>query len=412
MTQKKKIIHIIQSLENGGCENMLLRTLPLLQDFEHKIITLKTFGELTPKFVSAGITVETIHCRGFFDISGIRRLQKTVKEENPDIIITYLFHADMLGRLFLQLPFLSLRVKRSNPAPSIPPARGEMSKGQRGGRIPIIPFLRTTYNHPKYLTARILEWLTRPLVKQYLANSEAVKDFYVNNIGVRPEKITVIPNGIDIDYFDSIASDPELKKSLGIDQNDFVIICVANLHPNKGHQYLLEAFERLRTSSTTCHPGPDPGSSPKQKLKLLLVGDGTEKKNLQNQITNYQSKQNILFLGKRTDVPNLLKVSNLFVLPTLFEGQSNAILEAMATGIAVITTDIPENRTLIQSGVDGILVLQKNSSDLANNMAYLSLNIDTRRALAEKAREKIKQYFSLAQSAKKWEDNLMQILSL
>jgi len=384
MPQKKKIIHIIQSLENGGCENMLLRTLPLLQDFEHKIITLKTFGELTPKFVSAGIAVETIHCRGFFDISGIRRLQKTVKEENPDIIITYLFHADMLGRLALC----------------------------NISQTPIIPFLRTTYNHPKYLVARILEWLTRPLVNQYLANSEAVKNFYVDTIGVRPEKITVIPNGINIEYFNSITPDSELKKSLGIDPDDFVIICVANLHINKGHQYLLEAFERLRTSSTTCHPGPDPGSSPKQKLKLLLVGDGTEKKNLQNQITNYQSKQNILFLGKRTDVPNLLKVSNLFVLPTLFEGQSNAILEAMATGIAVITTDIPENRTLIQSGVDGILVLQKNSSDLANNMAYLSLNIDTRRALAEKAREKIKQYFSLAQSAKKWEDNLMQILSL
>src|SRR3989304_150337 len=60
MTQKKKIIHIIQSLENGGCENMLLRTLPLLQDFEHKIITLKKFGELTPKFVPSGITIETI----------------------------------------------------------------------------------------------------------------------------------------------------------------------------------------------------------------------------------------------------------------------------------------------------------------------------------------------------------------
>src|SRR3990167_5027030 len=442
MPQKKKIIHIIQSLENGGCENMLLRTLPLLQDFEHKIITLKTFGELTPKFVSAGITVETIHCRGFFDISGIRRLQKTVKEENPDIIITYLFHADMLGRLFLQLPFLSLRVKRSNPAPSIPPARGEMSKGQRGGRIPIIPFLRTTYNHPKYLTARILEWLTRPLVKQYLANSEAVKDFYVSHIGVRPEKITVIPNGIDVEYFDSIASDPKLKKSLGIDQNDFVIICVANLHPNKGHRYLLEAFEHLFIPilPADCHPGlppapfrgairaGDPGSIPsppsrldesakrvqggesKRGLKLLLVGDGEEKENLQNQIKNYQSKKNILFLGKRSDVPKLLKISNLFVLPTLFEGQSNAIMEAMATGLPIITTDIPENRVLIENNVSGILIPVQNSTILSQTIKQIRGNPTLSEQISEEAKTTIKNSFSLEKITKKWENALMEII--
>jgi len=75
MTQKKEILHIIQSLDNGGCENMLLRILPLLDDFEHKIITLKELGELASKFVSAGIAVETIHCNSLFDIPGILRLR-------------------------------------------------------------------------------------------------------------------------------------------------------------------------------------------------------------------------------------------------------------------------------------------------------------------------------------------------
>ncbi|HLC94402.1 MAG TPA: glycosyltransferase [Patescibacteria group bacterium] len=374
MTQKKKIIHIIQSLENGGCENMLLRTLPLLQDFEHKIITLKTFGELTPKFVSAGIAVETIHCRGFFDISGIRRLQKTVKEENPDIIITYLFHADMLGRLALC----------------------------NISQTPIIPFLRTTYNHPKYLVARILEWLTRPLVNQYLANSEAVKNFYVDTIGVRPEKITVIPNGINIEYFNSITPDSELKKSLGIDPDDFVIICVANLHINKGHQYLLEAFERLRTSSTTCHPGPDPGSSPKQKLKLLLVGDGEERKKLEQQIESYRSKNNILFLGKRSDVSNLLKISNLFILPTLFEGMSNAIMEAMACELPIITTGINENKELIENNQTGILVPTKSSEAIYKAIKTILENPELRKNLSKNAKLFIGESFSLNKIATEW----------
>jgi len=374
MPQKKKILHIIQSLENGGCENMLLRTLPLLDGFEHKIIALKEFGGLASKFVSVGIAVETLHYSGLFDISGIFRLRKLIREENPDIIITYLFHADMLVRLTL----------RSTT------------------KVPVIPFLRTTYNHPKYLVARILEWLTKPLVSQYLANSTAVKDFYVNNFGVAPEKITVIPNGIDIAYFDSIATDPELRKSLNIAPDDFVIICVANLASNKGHRYLLDAFEQLYSLPSP----PSQGGELKRGFKLLLVGDGTERKNLEQQIKNYQSKKNILFLGKRSDVPKFLKISNLFVLPTLFEGQSNAIMEAMAAGIAVITTDIPENRILIQNGIDGLLVQEKSSSDLAKQMAFLSDNNAIRSVLAGKAREKIERDFSLAQSAKKWENSL------
>jgi len=366
MTQKKKILHIIQSLNNGGCENMLLRTLPLLTDFEHIIITLKKLGELVPTFVSAGITVKTIHCDSFLNISGIFRLRKIVKEESPDIIITYLFHADMLGRLFLQTQ-----------------------------NTPIIPFLRTTYNHPKYLIARIMEWLTKPLVNHYLANSEAVKDFYIKHIGVSPEKITVIPNGIDIAYFNSITPDPELRKSLGIDQDDCVITCVANLHINKGHCYLLEAFESL-----SCH----------SHEKLLLVGDGDERKNLEQQIKHYQSKENILFLGKRGDVPKLLKISNLFVLPTLFEGQSNAIMEAMASGIPTITTDIPENRILVENNINGLLIPVQNSSSLAKKIQQLMENPEMRETITNNAKQTIQNSFPLEKIVKKWENILMETI--
>jgi len=362
MTQKKEILHIIQSLDNGGCENMLLRILPLLDDFEHKIITLKELGELASKFVSAGIAVETIHCNSLFDIPGILRLRELVREENPDVIITYLFHADMLGRLLL-------RTKHTL----------------------IIPFLRTTYNHPKYVIARILEWLTKPLVKKYLANSEAVKDFYVKNIGVQPEKITVIPNGIDIAYFDSITPDPELRKSLGIKPDDFVIICVANLHINKGHRYLLEAFEQLH--SLPSHPFQ--GGESKRGLKLILVGDGTERKNLEQQIKNYQSKNNILFLGRRTDIPQLLKISDIFVLPTMFEGMSNAILEAMASGLPVITTGIPENKEIIEDNKTGLIVPVKNSIALAQTIEKLLGDKNQSESLGGNARKKIQEYFDL-----------------
>lgn len=361
MSRKKRILHIIQSLGNGGCENMLLRTLPRLTgEFEHHIITLHALGELAPQFSAKGITVTTIHQAGILDFPSYKRLLTEVQKFSPNVIVTYLFHADMIGRLFLQ----------------------------RKITTPCIPFLRTTYNHPRYFVARLCEWITKPLVKQYLANSEAVKNFYVKHIGVHPEKVTVIPNGLDIDYFDSINPDQKLKELLGIKADDFVIICVANLHINKGHRYLLEAFENIYSEHPNTH--------------LLVVGDGTEHKNLIFQIKNYSSKNNISFLGRRTDVPALLKISNCFILPTLFEGQSNAILEAMASGLPVITTDIPENQELINHKQNGWLVPSKSITALTKAIETLYSDSSLQKILTIKANFTLRNHFSLETSANKF----------
>lgn len=360
-SEKKRILHIIQSLKSGGCENMLLRTLPLLREkFDHHIITLKELGELAPRFVENGIPVTTIHQSNLFNIPSYQKLLSETLQFSPDIIITYLFHADMIGRLFVRQKL----------------------------NVPVIPFLRTTYNHPKYLIARILEWLTKSLVNQYLANSEAVKEFYVKNIGVPPEKITVIPNGIDVEYFNSIIPSPGLKQSLSIKPDDFVIICVANLHINKGHRYLLEAFESIFQK----HP----------ESYLLLIGEGQERNNLENQIKRYQSKEKILFLGQRTDVPQLLKISDLFVLPTLFEGQSNAILEAMTSGIPIITTDIPENRILIKNSFTGLLVEPKNVSSLTSAIWSIIKDRSLAKKLSNSAHAAIYEKHSLQSIKKIW----------
>ncbi len=353
MAGKKKILHLIQSLNNGGCENMLLRTLPLLGDFEHTIITLKEPGELAPKFSTLDITIIPAHCDGFTDITGIFRLRRLISEVKPDIILTYLFHADMLGRLAL---FGTTKA-------------------------PIIPFLRTTYNDSRYWIARAAEWLTKPLVQRYLANSEAVKDFYVRKLGVSANQITVIPNGIDTDFFDCLAPDPILRDSIGISPDDFVIICVANLHPNKGHHYLLEAFESSFSKNPT--------------IKLLIVGDGTERKNLERQIKDYRSKNGVFFLGRRTDIPQLLKVSDCFVLPTLFEGMSNAIMEAMAASLPVITTDIPENRELIRAGETGILVPQKDSRAIVEAIERLLSDPEKFETLGKNSKHNIRERFGI-----------------
>lgn len=355
----KKIIHLVQALDSGGCENMLLRTVPLMHDFNHKIITLNHKGELAEQFEKKNIPIININQKNLLDIFSYFKLLKKIKKEKPDIIITYLFHADFVGRLFLQL----------------------------FTKIKVIPFLRTTYNHKKYWPARLFEKNTKYFVNNYLANSESVKNFYIKNIGVKKEKIAVIPNGIDVDFFDKVERNENLRESFGIKKEETVIICVANLHINKGHKYLLEAFEKIYENN--------------QKIKLLLIGEGDEKEGLLNQIKNYKSKKNILFLGKRKDVPYLLKISDIFVLPTLFEGMSNAIMEAMACGLPIIATDIQENRELIKDNESGKLIPAKNSIALAKNINQFINEADLNN-IHTNAKDEISKNFNINIIVKKW----------
>lgn len=361
MPRAKRILHLIQSLDQGGCENMLLRTLPRLTEFEHRLFTLKTAGVLAPQFIAAGLPVTTLGCRSLFDLPSLFRLRRLVRSECPDIIITYLFHADVIGRLALQ---------------------------SAAGEAPVIPFLRTTYNHPRYLIARCFEWLTRPLVRRYFANSEAVKDFYVRRLGVESEKISVIANGIDTDAFDQLAPDPQLREHLGLATDDQLIICVANLHPNKGHRYLLEAFLSLAPQ----HP----------RARLLLVGDGETRAELETLVRDRASRTAVRFLGQRTDVPALLMISNVFVLPTLFEGQSNALLEAMAAGLPVITTDIPENRACVEHAKTGWLVPAQDSEALRGALDHMLKQTDAARSIALRGKDFVRTHHSLTSTSEQW----------
>lgn len=358
-----RIVHLIQSLGNGGCENALLRILPQLAHYEHHIVTLKEKGVLAKEFSRSGITVHTVNMKHLLDWNAYSRLLQIIKNIQPRIILTYLLHADMIGRLFLQ----------------------------RRLSIPIIPFLRTTYNHARYRFARILEWMTRSMVWHYLANSAAVKNFYVKKIGIQPENITIIENGLDANLYKQ-ADAMKITTELQLPPNRFVITSVANFFPNKGHASLLSAFEKVFRTY--------------QNVILLLVGDGPEKLHLKMHIQNYQSKDQIFFLGVRRDVPDILKGSDCFVLPTAFEGMSNALLEAMATGLPVITTDIPENRELIEDKHNGILVPIQNSKALEEALLFLYDQQEERKRLGNNAQTFIQQSFSLEETKRKWSEFL------
>jgi|GEM_PF-417061 len=356
------VIHIISSLESGGAENMLRRTLPLLRQrqFEHVVVTLFRPGTLTDQFHRSGITTVNIGLKGLLDLTGLRRLKQVIARRRPALVITYLFHASLLGRLYL---------------------RNQLN-------APLIPFLRTTYNFPRYFFARLLERLTKHLVGHYFANSEAVREYYAHRIGVDPRKVTVIHNGIDTALFEG-ADGRAIERELQLPEKRMVISCVANLAVNKGHTYLLEAFDAVFAD----HP----------ESFLLIIGEGPERQNLENQATRYRSKKQIRFLGRRSDVAEILALTDIFVLPTMFEGLSNAILEAMAAGCAVIATDIPENRETIRPDQTGLLVPTQDSTAIAQAMNRLVKSRSDRDRLGRQAQTFVRANFDLTKAARQLE---------
>lgn len=357
--EKPRIVSLISSLDNGGCEQMLARTLPQLGFIEPVVITLHHPGVLAEKLRSAGVVVECVEWHGFTDIRAYRRLKRRLRELQPVLVITFLFHADAIGRLLVS------------------------SWGWK-----VVPFLRTTYNHRRYATARLFEKLTRPLVKRYFANSQSVKNSYERNIGVKAERITVIENSLTPEWFKTGTSTLLTPLPVSLKGRQ-VIVCVANLHPNKGHKLLVEAVRQL----VPRHPS----------LLLLLVGEGTERRALEESIKQGQLERHVVLLGQRHDVAAILEQSDIFALATEFEGMSNAVMEAMAKGLPCVVSDIPENQELITNKETGLTFVNRDVESLMQALDELLSSSKLAKELGTKARDKAIERFSPASIIKKWQ---------
>ena len=202
--------------------------------------------------------------------------------------------------------------------------------------------------------------------------------------GVPPERIVVIPNGVEVD-----GRVPKQSYSLG---GSVRLVFVGRLHPQKGLDLLLPAFKQV----VTRRPDID--------WQLWVVGDGSLRSELERLAAQLELGSAVKFWGQVADVPAYLARADIFVLPSRAEGMSNALLEAMAHGLPCIATGISGNVDLVGHGEDGLLVPPDSQADLVEAILRLVDDNSLRERLGRRARQKVVAHYSINSVAERYID--------
>ena len=216
------------------------------------------------------------------------------------------------------------------------------------------------------------------------AISSYLKD-YAHRIN-KKIRIVVIPNGVDVENFSkeySYGELSELADRLGIKPGEKVITSVSRLVPKNGIDILIEAFHVLNSKFKI------------QNSKLLIIGDGPEKKNLELQISNLKLIGNVIFAGSvnHTDLPKYLKISDVFVRPSRSEGLGSAFLEAMVAGLPVIGTKVGGIPDFLKNKETGLFTKVDDPEDLAEKINLILSNIELREKIIKNAKELVVQKY-------------------
>ena len=350
----KKTLFLFFFLGQGGAERFLLNVLPHLDLKKVLVVSITGVDDLRLEYEKRGIRVVFLNSDKKFNISSILKFRRIIKEFKPEILFSLLIHADLFGRVF----------------------------GRLFGIKKIYCSIRNDYSlfdDMKFLGkyAWRLDRYSRFLVTKYFPNSQGLFS-YMKKLGVH--KYEILPNGVDIEAFRDRALENDVRSELELDKKSFVLCCNARLEKQKNHFTLLRAMKD-------------------NDFELVLVNDGSFKGEIERKIKSLNLVNRVHVLGKRNDVPSILRASDVFVLPSFTEGMSNALLEAMALGLPCIVSDIEQNRVLITHNYNGFVF--STQEELSKYLLMLREDKSLRETFSKRSRELIEKEYDIRVIAKK-----------
>jgi len=366
-----KVTQIIHSLNPGGLENGIINLVNNMDDFkfENTICCLTQGGDFE-KRLNKNIKVSKMFKKPGNDYQLYIKLIKYLKEIKPTIVHTRNW-AGMDGIIAAKMARVPIIIH-----------------GEHGFEI---TDLTGQNKKRKFIRKLVLS----TIVDKIVTVSKNLKNRLINEIKIKPEKIIHIPNGVDTNKF-NIYRKEFTRKKFGFKKEDFIIGIVARLDPIKNHKTLISAFKEI----VTIHPNTN----------LIIVGDGPLRNKLENQTYQLGIKNKIIFMGERSDVPEILRTFDVFVLPSLNEGMSNTILEAMATGIPVIALNVGGNPELVINRETGFLFPTNDVESLVQKIKTYILHPELKQKHGYNARKRAEEKFSLDQMVQRYEELYLELV--
>ena len=362
MNKKIKILYLITGLTPGGAELTLKNIIVNLnQDiFEISLCSITNTTDILHLIQKKINTIYFLGVKSFLNtFKAIFKLRKILKKENPDILHCFMFHSNIIGRL-----------------------------AAIGYRCKIISSIRTKLINHKF--GDFLDRITQNLVDIYLVNSKTLFEF-VNNYGVKNKKIILIENGVNFKKFTVKRASEEIKKELNL-PNLPIITMVANFKKQKDYPTMIKAITYLNNDIEVC---------------FLALGKGLEFEDETKKVKRLIEKlnlNNVKLLGFRENIPEILSITDVWVSSTLYEGQSNSLLEAMAMKKPIVTTDIPENSEVVRDGKEALLVPIKSPLKMSKAIKKLISEKQLSKLISEKAYKRVREKYNITKTINKVEE--------
>jgi glycosyltransferase involved in cell wall biosynthesis len=371
------LLHIIVSFNIGGAELMLKRLIEShhgSKQYRHSVISLRGVGSVGLQLQSRGIQVHALDMRSALDMPfALWRLVRLIRTSRPDVVQTWMYHADLLGSLAARL----------------------------AGNRHVIWGIRTTDvtaggSHATAAVRQLCAWLSRTVPHTIVCAADASRLAHIA-VGYDAARMVVVPNGFDLTH---LVAKPEQRDALrlqcGLGAELVAVGYLGRFHPAKDQ----ENFVRAAGLTAQRH----------SNARFLMVGRGLDANNTQlaQWISATGFADRFVLLGERADVPVCLAAMDFFCLSSRTEGFPNVVGEAMAMGLPCVVTDVGDAAMLVAD--TGVVVPKEDSAALAFGLGQLlAMTPDARQQLGQKAKARIYAEFSMDRARERFESIYQQI---
>lgn len=365
------VLCLITALTGGGAEMMLYRLLSRLDrtKFNPQVVSMIGLGPVSEKIRALGISVRSLGMsQGMPNPLALLKLVRWLQCDKPDVIQTWMYHADLLGGLAARV------------AGGIP-----VSWGIRHSDLSLEGNRKLTL-----LTVKACAPISRWFPTKIVCCSEASREVHAA-VGYATEKMIVIPNGIDPELFrPNATARAKIRQELSIAEEVPIIGMVGRFHPQKDHYNFVQAAQYLSRSMP--------------EVRFLLCGEDVTRENdeLVKWMNDAGIRERVYLLGKRDDISELTAAFDIASLSSMGEGFPNVVVEAMACAVPCVVTDVGESARIV--GDTGVIVPRRDPQALADAWRkVLTMDGDDRKRLGLSGRERVIQHYSLRQIVSRYE---------